>query len=66
MSNVTELEIWIGYVGKTAMFQVYPSTLCDLVWQSLGFELEDLTLTNATLLFDDSNNLYLVSFYHIT
>ena len=32
-----------------------------MYWQSLGLELEDPTLQNTTLEFDNSNNLYLVS-----
>ena len=40
---------------------LYPSTLCDEYWQSLGLELADPTLGNTTLEFDDDNNLFLVS-----
>lgn len=61
LSQTTDKEVWLGSVGKRDMFQLYPSTLCDKFWLSLGLELEDPNLTNTTLTFDDSNNLYLVS-----
>ena len=56
-----EPEVWLGFVGRTDFFRLYPSTTCDKYWQSMGLNLEDPTLTSAMLQFDESNNLYMVS-----
>ena len=60
-TNSTANEVRLGFVGKADLFLLYPFTLCDAYWQSQGQELEDPTLENTTLEFDDSNSLFLVN-----
>ena len=60
-NSTASSEVWLGFVGKADFLLLYPSTLCDVYWQSLGLEMEDPTLENTTLVFDNSNNLFLVS-----